>query len=239
MRTKQLLAGAVIVGGVGLNLVGLHAMVVIADASPPVVSNEPDPSGPNITIEPAPSAPSPDIAVAPGVASSTDTGSDMPGGSLSDPNVGGPSPTDAGCRGSQRPTADQGNHRSRRTLTRVSVLPPRRRLRAALRQRDPPTPPALHLPTLRRRLGQLRLPVSHPGRPQTWVMAAGRRDARNRPPRRLRHPHAIARSVLAGYVRLLGVHPAPTVAVLDAATTAGLSASSTAPIRWPDGIPRL
>jgi hypothetical protein len=47
---------AAIVGGVGLYLVGLNAMVVNADASPPVVANEPDPSGPTFTIEPAPLA---------------------------------------------------------------------------------------------------------------------------------------------------------------------------------------
>jgi hypothetical protein len=91
MRTKQLVAGAAIVGGVGLNLVGLAGMDVNADASPPVVSNQPDPSGPTFTIEPAPSAPSPDIASDPGIASSTDTGSGMPAGPLPELGVGAPS----------------------------------------------------------------------------------------------------------------------------------------------------
>jgi hypothetical protein len=91
MWTKQLEAGAAIVGGVGLSFVGLDAMAVNADASPPVVSNEPDPSGPTFTIEPAPSAPSPDIASDPGISSSTDTGSRVPSGPLPDLNVGGPS----------------------------------------------------------------------------------------------------------------------------------------------------
>ena len=78
MRTKQLVAGAAIVGGAGLVVVGLGPMVVTADASPPIASNEPDPSGPTLTIEPAPSAPSPDIASDTGIAPSTDTGSSMP-----------------------------------------------------------------------------------------------------------------------------------------------------------------
>ena len=59
IRTKQLVAGAAIVGGAGLVVVGLGPMVVIADASPPIVSNEPDPSGPTFTIEPAPTRGSP------------------------------------------------------------------------------------------------------------------------------------------------------------------------------------
>jgi hypothetical protein len=88
MSTKQLVAGAAIVGGLGLNLVGL---AVNADASPPVVSNEPDPPGPTFTIEPAPSAPSSDIASDPGTASSTDTGSAVSGGPPSDLGVGAPS----------------------------------------------------------------------------------------------------------------------------------------------------
>ena len=91
MRTKQLVAGAAIVGGAGLTVVGLGPMVVTADASPPIASNEPDPSGPTFTIEPAPSAPSPDITSDTGIASSTDTGSGMPDASLPDLTVGAPS----------------------------------------------------------------------------------------------------------------------------------------------------
>ena len=91
MRTKQLVAGAAIVGGVGLNLVGLAGIIVNADASPLVVATVQDPSGPTFTIEPAPSAPSPDIASDPGIASSTDTGSGVPVGPLPDLGVGAPS----------------------------------------------------------------------------------------------------------------------------------------------------
>jgi hypothetical protein len=91
MRTKQLVAGAGIVGGVGLNLVGLAGMVVNADASPSFVSNEPDPSFPTFTIEPAPSAPSPDIASDTGIASSPDTGSGMPSAAEPELTVSGPS----------------------------------------------------------------------------------------------------------------------------------------------------
>jgi hypothetical protein len=108
MRTKQLAAGAAIVGGVGLNLVGLGAN---ADASPPVVSNEPDPSGPTFTIEPAPSAPSPDIASDPGITSSTDTGSGVSSGPLPDLGAGGPS--DLPPMPSSPPPIE-GIHRSRR-----------------------------------------------------------------------------------------------------------------------------
>ena len=85
------MAGVAIVGGAGLTLVGLGPMVVTADASPPMVSNEPDPSGPTFTIEPAPSAPSPDISSDTGITSSTDTGSGMPAESLPDLTVGAPS----------------------------------------------------------------------------------------------------------------------------------------------------
>jgi hypothetical protein len=91
MRTKQLVAGAAIVGGAGLVVVGLGPMVVTADASPPIVSNEPDPSGPTFTIEPAPSAPSSDITSDTGIATSTDTGSGMPDGPSPDPAVAAPS----------------------------------------------------------------------------------------------------------------------------------------------------
>jgi hypothetical protein len=108
MRTRQLAAGAAIVGGVGLNLVGLGAN---ADASPPVVSNEPDPSGPTFTIEPAPSAPSPDIASDPGITSSTDTGSGVSSGPLPDLGAGGPSDLPPM---SSSPPAIEGIHRSRR-----------------------------------------------------------------------------------------------------------------------------
>ena len=66
-------------------------MVVTADATPPIVSNEPDPSGPTFAIEPAPSAPSSDISSDTGTVSSTDTGSVMPDASLPDPTVGVPS----------------------------------------------------------------------------------------------------------------------------------------------------
>ena len=66
-------------------------MVVTADASPPIVSNEPDPSGPTFAIEPAPSAPSSDISSDTGIASSTDTGSVTPDASLPDLTVGVPS----------------------------------------------------------------------------------------------------------------------------------------------------
>ena len=91
MRTKQLVAGAAIVGGAGLTVVGLGPMVVTADASPPIASNEPDPSGPTFTIEPAPSAPSTDISSGTGITSSTDTGSGMPDVSVPDLTVGAPS----------------------------------------------------------------------------------------------------------------------------------------------------
>ena len=66
-------------------------MVVTADASPPIASNEPDPSGPTFAIEPAPSAPSLDISSDTGITSSTDTGSGMPAESLPDLTVGAPS----------------------------------------------------------------------------------------------------------------------------------------------------
>ena len=91
MRTKQLVARAAIAGGAGLTVVGLGPMVVTADASPPIVSNEPDPSGPTFAIEPAPSAPSSDISSDTGIASSTDTGSVTPDASLPDLTVGVPS----------------------------------------------------------------------------------------------------------------------------------------------------
>ena len=91
MRTRQWVAGVAIVGGGGLAVVGLSPMVETADASPPMVSNEPDPSGPTFTIEPAPSAPSPDVTNNTGIASSTDTGSGTPTESLPDPTVGAPS----------------------------------------------------------------------------------------------------------------------------------------------------
>ena len=89
MDRRQLMVA--IVGGAALTLVGLGPMVVTADASPPMVSNEPDPSGPTFTIEPAPSAPSPDISSDTGITSSTDTGSGMPDESLPDLTVGAPS----------------------------------------------------------------------------------------------------------------------------------------------------
>ncbi len=93
MRTKRWVVPVAVVGGVGLYLVGLNAMVVNADASPPIVANEPDPSGPTFTIEPAPSAPSPDIASDAGPASASDTGSDVSGGPQPDLGVGAPSDT--------------------------------------------------------------------------------------------------------------------------------------------------
>src|SRR6476660_4896737 len=90
MRTKRLLATAAIVGCTGLNLVGLNPIIVTADASPAIASNEPDPSRPSIIIEPAPSAPSPDIASDTGIAASTDAGAGMPSESISGPTVGPP-----------------------------------------------------------------------------------------------------------------------------------------------------
>jgi hypothetical protein len=90
VRTKRLVAGVAIVGGVGLHLVGLGAMIVNADASPPVVSNGPDPSGPTVAVEPAPSAPSPASSSGTGSAS-TGSGSSMPNGSPPDLSVGGSS----------------------------------------------------------------------------------------------------------------------------------------------------
>ena len=91
MRTKQLVARAAIAGGAGLTVVGLGPLVVTGDASPPIVSNEPDPSGPTFAVEPAPSAPPSDISSDTGIASSTDTGSSMSGGSLPDLTGGAPS----------------------------------------------------------------------------------------------------------------------------------------------------
>ena len=91
MRATRLVAGAAVIGGVWLNFVGLDQVVVAADASPIVVATEQDPSGPTFTVEPAPSAPSPDIVGDSGIVSSTDSGSAIPGGSLPEVSVGGPS----------------------------------------------------------------------------------------------------------------------------------------------------
>lgn len=84
MRTKQLLAGVAIVGGVGLNFVGLVGIVVNADASPLVVAPEQDPT---FTIEPA----APSISTDTGTSSSTDFGSSAPSGSIPDLSAGSPS----------------------------------------------------------------------------------------------------------------------------------------------------
>ncbi len=88
MDSRQLMAA--VVGGAALTAVGLGPMIVTADASPPIASNEPDPSGPTFTIEPAPSAPSLDISSDTGIASSTDMASGIPAESLPDLAVGAP-----------------------------------------------------------------------------------------------------------------------------------------------------
>ena len=105
MWTRQLVAGAAIVGGVALNLVGLAGIAVDADASPPVIPADQEPAIPTITIEPAPSAPLPDTSSDTGITSSTDIGSGAPAATPSDPGGGAPSNPPAGVDAPARPTA--------------------------------------------------------------------------------------------------------------------------------------
>ena len=186
-------------------------MVVTADASPPIVSNEPDPSGPTFAIEPAPSAPSSDISSDTGTVSSTDTGSVMPDASLPDLTVGAP-----------------------------SDLPPILDYPAAFhRSREPPDLPTPQRPTSLV-LRQIRLPVIPLGYPRPGsrvppvVVPAPTRRAQP-----AAAAVAVDRSVLARHVRLVGVHDGrPAVAVRGAATT-GCAASPAVAVRGPDRLPRL
>ena len=209
MDRRQLMAGAAIVGGAGLTLVGLGLTVVTADAAPPIVSNEPDPSGPTFTIEPAPSAPSTDISSGTGITSSTDTGSVMPDVTVPDLTVGAPS--------DMPPILDV-----------PSGPPPIEGTTGAADMPAPNTPGAQPNPTPGDPIG-IPEDLGHGCRP-LWCP---------RPPNGPSEPPTRAwnGSVLAGHVRLVGLHDGrPAVAVRSAATT-GCSASPAVAVRRPDGLP--